>query len=291
MDPSEARTYGKQQLTFFNAFYDSYMYHPNFLCDAATGFLLAPILRPGNVPAAYGATPLLARVVEMLRAAWPHICINLRADSNFAVPELLDWLEEEGIVYTIGNQANDVLERLSANFVQKVRAAFEASGRPQRSFTSFRYAAGTWPRKRRIVVKCEVTSQGTNVRYIVVTRAGKSADLYQWYTQRGGTIEDVIEELKNGFEGDRLSCHRFQANAFRLFLHSAAYNLMVLFREATRVPDLQKASIQTIRIRLIKVGAVVTRTVRRIWVRLSSTWPFADLYRQVHNTLVPLPGG
>lgn len=291
MDPSEARTYGDQQLTFFNAYYNSYMYHPNFLCDAATGFLFAPILRPGNVGAAQGATPLLARVVELLRAAWPNIRIDFRADSSFAVPELLDWLEEEGICYAIGIRVNDVLRDRSGDFVKRVQDTFEKTRQPQKSFTSFRYAAKSWPRRRRIVVKCELTKRGTNVRYVVVTRAGKGADLYHWYAQRGGTIEDVIEELKNGFEGDRLSCRKFQANAFRLFLHSAAYNLMVLLRQHTAVPELKRATIQTIRIKLIKVGGVVERTARRIWVRLSSTWPYSDLYRQIHAALIPHPGG
>lgn len=292
MDPSEARTYGHQQLTFFNGFYDSHMYFPNFLCDAQTGFFLAAVLRPGNVGAAQGAIPLLARVVQILRTAWPNIRIHFRADANFADPDLLNWLEEEGIPYAIAMGVNDVLERLSAPFVKTVEERFQATREPQRSFTSFRYQTQkTWPRKRRVVVKVEVTSQGTNVRYVIVTRGGKSRDLYDWYTQRAGTVEDAIEQFKNGFEGDRLSCRTFHANAFRLFLHTAAYNLMILFREHVAVPELKSATIQTIRIKLIKVGAVVHRTVRRIWIKLSSTWPFTSLFQQVHAALVPRPSG
>lgn len=292
IDPSEARTYGDQQLTFFNGHYDSYMYFPQFVCDAKTRCLLAAVLRPGNFTASQGATILLARIVQLLRAAWPGIKISIRGDSHFAEPAFLNWLEEERIRYAVGMGGNDVLDRLSAPFVKSVEARYLASRQPQRSFSSFDYQTQkTWPRPRRIVVKVEVTALGTNVRYVVAGRAGRSDAIYDWYTQRGGTVEDAIEQLKNGFEGDRMSCRTFKANAFRLLLHAAAYNLMVFFREHVAVPELQEADIQTIRTKLIKVGARVERTVRRIWVKFSSSWPFAPIFRRVHAVLVPQPSG
>jgi len=291
LDPSEAPTFGDQQQTYFNGFYDTYMYFPNFLCDAKTGFLLAPVLRAGNAAPAQGAVWILARVVGLLRAAWPHIRIYFRADSSFAVPDLLEWLAVESIPYVIGMAENDVLKRLSHDFVSGLTAAFEQDRIARKCFTTFRYQAKTWAHPLRMVVKCEVKALGVNVRYVISTRAGRSVDLYTWYTQRGGTIERVIGQLKNGFEGDRLSCHRFEANAFRLLLHASAYNLMILFREHAAIPELQTADIQTLRIKLIKVGARVERTVRRLWVKLSSTWPFAELFKRVHATLVPHPGG
>jgi len=292
IDPSEARTYGQQELTFFNGHYDSYMYFPQFVCDANSRFLLAAVLRPGKVSAADGALLLLARIVQLLRAAWPKIRIHLRADSNFAEPHLLNWLEEEGIAYTVGIGQNSALKALSAGFVKTVESQFEATGQAQRSFTSLTYKTQkTWAHARRIVVKVEVTKLGTNVRYVVVTKGGRSKALYEWYTQRGGTIEDVIEQLKNGYEADRMSCHRFEANAFRLLLHSAAYNLMLLFREHIAIPELNDADIQTLRIKLIKVGARIERTVRRIWIRLSSSWPFARLFQQAFLAVMsPSPG-
>ena len=292
IDPSEARTYGDQQLTFFNGHYDSYMYFPQFICDSQTKFLLAPILRPGNVSATDGAMLLLARVIQRLRFHWPKLRISVRADSNFSEPNLLNWLEEESIPFVIGIGENDVLKRLSAPFVQTVEDRFAATHEPQRSFVSLSYRTQkTWPHPRRVIVKVEVTRLGTNVRYLIAGRGGRSADLYDWYAQRGGTIEDAIEQLKNGFEGDRLSCHTFQANAFRLFLHAAAYNLMILFRERVAVPELQTADMQTIRLKLIKVGGRLERTVRRVWVRLSSSWPFADIFRKAHSALLRTPPG
>ena len=292
IDPSEARTYGQQELTFFNGHYDSYMYFPQFVCDAKSRFLLAAVLRPGNVSAAPGAVMLLARIVQILRAQWPKIRIYVRADSNFAEPHLLNWLEEEGIAYTVGIGQNKVLQALSARFVTSVESQFEAGEQPQRSFTSITYQTKTtWDHPRRVVVKVEVTKLGTNVRYVVVTKGGRSQALYEWYTERGGTIEDVIEQLKNGYEADRMSCRRFDANAFRLVLHSAAYNLMLLFREHVDIPELAAADIQTIRIKLIKVGARIERTARRIWIRLSSNWPFASYFQRAFRAVIPLPSG
>ncbi|HZE99151.1 MAG TPA: IS1380 family transposase [Planctomycetota bacterium] len=292
IDPSEARTYGQQELTSYNGHYDSYMYFPQFVCDAKSHFLLAAVLRAGKVSAANGAVLLLSRIMGLLRAEWPKIKIYVRADSNFAEPYLLNWLEEEGIAYTVGIGQNKVLEALSAEFVKAVESRYEATQQSQRSFTSLSYQTiKTWAHPRRVVVKVEVTKLGTNVRYVVATKGGRSQDLYEWYTQRGGTIEDVIEQLKNGFEADRMSCHRFEANAFRLLLHSAAYNLMLLFREQIAIPELKNADIQTIRIKLIKVGRRVERTARRIWIRLSSSWPFAPLFRQAFARVLPSPSG
>lgn len=175
IDPSEARTYGQQELTFFNGHYDSYMYFPQFVCDAKSRFLLAAVLRPGKVSAADGALLLLARIVQLLRATWPKIRIHLRADSNFAEPHLLNWLEEEGIAYTVGIGQNSALKALSAGFVKTVESQFETTGQAQRSFTSLTYKTQkTWAHARRIVVKVEVTKLGTNVRYVVVTKGGRS---------------------------------------------------------------------------------------------------------------------
>lgn len=290
IDPSEARIYGQQEFAAFNGHYDSYMYFPQFVCDAESRFLLAAVLRPGKVSAADGAVMLLSRIVQILRAEWPKIRIYIRADSNFAEPHLLDWLEEEGIAYTVGIGQNKRLEALSETFVREIEAQFEAQKRPQRAFTSISYQTlKTWSRSRRIVVKVEVTKLGTNVRYIVAGKAGRSQDLYEWYTERGGTIEDVIEQLKNGYEADRMSCQKFEANAFRLLLHSAAYNLVLLFRERVEIPELDTADIQTVRLKLIKVGGRIERTARRLWVRLSSSWPFAEIYRRAFGAVLAIP--
>jgi hypothetical protein len=292
IDPSDARTYGHQPLTFYHAIYGDHTCFPRFVCDAKTRCLLASVLRPGNVPAWDGAMLLLARIVQLLRLEWPGIKISVRADSSFAEPALLDWFEEEQIRYAVGMEQNEVLDRLSAPSVKMVEARFKETGKPQRSFTSFTYQTlKSWSRPRRMITTVEVTPLGTNVRDVTAGRGGRSAEIYDWYAERGGTIEDAIEQLKNGFEGDRMSCHTFKANAFRLLLHSAAYNLMVFFRESIAVPELKECDTQTLRTKLIKVGARIRRTVRRIWVDLSSTWPFTPFCFKAHASLVPPSNG
>lgn len=291
VDSTDADTYGTQQLTFFSAYYDQYIYHPLLVHDAKTGYTLSVVLRPGNVGGAAELLLVLSYIVPLLRAEWPNLKISFRADSGFCDPNVLPWLEDERIRYTIGIGTNSVLAGLSANFVHAVEKGYEYTRQPQKSYASVQYAAGTWTHPRRIVVKCEVTALGTNVRYVVTTLGGPSRSIYEWYTERGGTSEDFIEELKNGFEGDRLSCRKFDANFFRLLEHTAAYNLVVLFRQKTRVPEIQHATIHTIRRKLIKVGALVRQTARRIWIRTSSTWPFTPLFRAVHQAVLALPSG
>lgn len=291
VDSTNVDAHGLQQLTFFNAYYDEHIYHPVLVHDAKTGCTLAVVLRPGNVGGASEVLMTLSYVVPMLRAAFPHVRLSFRADSGFCEPYTLDWLEDEEIRYTVGIGVNKVLERLSAAFVKSIEEHYASTRQPQKTYTSMRYKADKWRGARRVVVKCEVTALGTNVRYVVTTRAGRSQDVYVWYTQRGGTSERYIGELKNGLQGDRLSCRKFDANFFRLIEHTAAYNLMVLFREQTRVPEIEHASIETIRKKVIKVGAVVKQTARRVWVRMSSTWPFADCFRAVHRAVLALPSG
>lgn len=289
IDSTNVDAHGLQQLTFFNAYYDEHVYHPLLVHDAKTGLVLAVVLRPGNVG---GATELLATlsyVVPMLKAAFPKARMSFRADAGFCERYTLDWLEDEEIRYTVGIGVNKVLERDSAPFVKSVEYRDARLGEPQKRYTSLRYQADKWRSARRVVVKCEVTAMGTNVRYVVTTRGGRSEDVYDWYKQRGGTSEHYIEQLKVGFDGDRLSCRKFDANFFRLIEHATAYNLMVLFRERTQVPEIEHANIETIRQKVIKVGALVQQTARRVWVRASSTWPFAAIFQAVHRAVLLVP--
>jgi len=289
VDSTNVDTHGLQQLTFFNAYYDGYVYHPLLVHDAKTGYTLGVVLRPGNAGGARELLGTLGAIVPLLRAHWPNVRLFLRADSGFCDPDVLAWAEDQEIAYTVGIGPNPRLEEHSANFVHATEKGYDYTRHPQKSYASVQYQARKWDSKRRVVVKCEVTALGTNVRYVVTTRGGRSQDVYEWYTQRGGTSEDFIEQLKNGFEGDRLSCRTFEANFFRLLEHTAAYNLMVLFREQTGVPEIQRANIETIRRKVIKVGALVKQTARRLWFRLSSTWPFAATFEAVHRAVLLIP--
>jgi hypothetical protein len=278
IDSSEDPTHGQQELTFFNGHYDSYMYHPIFVFDGGSGMLLASRLRPGNVSGIRQLLPLVRPTVRRLRARFTERAIAIRADGDFAKTELLDYAEYSGCSYTIGMPRNSKLEALVEPLREKAEAQWRETGKPVRSYTSLSYQTRSWSRSRRIVAKVEYTVLGKNLRFVVTNRAGREEEIFAWYEQRG-QAENYIKDLKNEIAADRLSCSAYRANAFRLQLHALAYNLLVLFRRlALRGTALASATIGTIRLRLLKVGARVRRSVRRLWFHLASGWPGQPLF-------------
>lgn len=289
IDSSEDPTHGQQQLTFFNGHYDSYMYHPLFLFEGGSGMLLASRLRPGNVGGIRQLLPLLRPTVRRLRARFPTRAIAIRADGDFAKPELLDYADYAGCSYVIGMPRNAKLEGCVEGLRQKAEAQWTATGKPVRRYTSVSYQTRRWSRARRIVAKVEYTALGKNLRFVVTNRTGRAAAIFDWYEQRG-QAENFIKDLKNEVAADRLSCSAYRANAFRLQLHALAYNLLVLFRRlALRGTALASATIGTIRLRLLKVGARVCRSVRRLWFHLASGWPGQPLLLEVLDRVAALP--
>ena len=220
-----------------------------------------------------------------LRAVWPDVEIVLRADAGFGVPEVYEYAENHGLKYVIGYTTNAVLKRRSELLLNYAAAHAELHQQPCCLFTDFQdYQAESWPHARRIIAKCEVTAQGgPNRRFVVTNLSDRPREVYHGlYVKRGNYPERGIKELKHGLQMDRLSCHRFFANAFTLQCHVLAYALWVLFREANaQVPEIAGHQLQTVRARFFKVGALVHSSVRRIWFRMSSTWPDRDLFARV----------
>jgi hypothetical protein len=176
-----------------------------------------------------------------------------------------------------------------APLVVKAQARSDRTGGPVSIRTSFRHRAKSWPHHRRILVKIDVTAQGLNVRFMVTNRRGRAADLVAWYDDRGAS-ENWIKELKLDLHADRLSCHRFRANAFRLQLHSIALLLLAYFRrDVLTGTRLATATIGTIRLQLLKVAARVRRSVRRLWFHLASHWPGQPLFTRCHRALARAP--
>src|SRR6266568_551436 len=279
IDSTDDPTYGQQQLSFFNGAYGQHMYHPMLIFERHTGCLLAARLRPGNASSHARIVPLLLRILRRLLREFPGVTIRLRADAGFALPLLYKFCEFFGIHYTIGIPANVVFRRRTAALQRRLARRYRRTHLPQRSFTSFRHRARTWPRLRRIVAKAEHSATGTNLRFLVTNCPGRSAQVFRFYNQRG-ECENRIEEFKNGFHADRLSCHRFLANAFRLLLHSFAYNLVNWFR-LHLPPALRSAQIETLRTQLFKIGARVRQTARCVRIHLASGWPFQSLFQTV----------
>ena len=276
VDSTDDPTYG-QQLSFFNGGYDQHMYHPLLIFERHSGCLLAARLRQGRAASNARIIPLLLRIVPRLQREFPKARIKLRADAGFAMPLLYEFCEFFGIQYTIGIGTNSRLQGPAQRLQCRLARRYRRTAEPQRSFSSFRYRAHSWSHQRRITYKAEHTAAGTNLRFLVTNLAGCSRSIFSFYNDRG-ECENRIEEFKNGFAADRLSCHRFRANAFRLLLHSFAYNLVNLFR-LQWPPSMRSAQIETLRIQLFKIGARIRQTARCIRIHLASGWPFQDLFQ------------
>jgi hypothetical protein len=267
----------------------------------------------GTAHPALGADDDLEYLVGRLRAVWPGVRIEVRADSGFGVPRMYDVCERLDLDYTFGLRLNPVLKAKSKALLDYAVTRYEQTGQPQRLFCAFWYKADSWPASRWVVVKTEAHAQGTNRRVIVTNRSGAfvlPGATYDAYAERGES-ENRNKELKNGLEADRLSDHRYLANYFRLYLHSASLNLLVRLRREVADPPpadpetelpvealadnerrryfnrrrerdpLGEGHPCTWQTRLIKVAAQVFVRTRRIVVRLSASWPYLEYYRRV----------
>jgi len=320
IDPFDDPTHGQQQLTFFHGYYEQYQYLPRVITCAENDLVLTVCLLHGTAHATLGAQDDLAYVLGRLRQVWPDVQIHLRGDSGFGTPTMYLACEESCIDYTLGIGMNATLKKRSDSLLAAAVAAWETTGEPQRLFTAFWYQAQSWSAERWVVVKCEAHAQGTNRRAVVTNRPGAfvlPGAAYEAYADRGES-ENRNKELKRGLQADRLSDHRYFANLFRLYLHAAAYNLLVHLRLATADPPpadpphdlpiealggrqrrqwhnrrrqhdpLGEGQPCTWRTRLIKVAARVRQTTRRVIVELSSSWPYLEHFRKISQRLLEL---
>jgi len=289
MDSTEDPTHGQQAFTFFNQHYGGYMYHPILIFEGGSGLLLGSRLRPGNAMGTRQVIALLRPLLARLRGHFG--CkqpLALRADGEFSKPDLLAYVETQGLRYAIGFSRNKKLLRRVQSLCGKAEALWAQRGTRVRLYTSFPYQAHSWSHPRRVVAKIERTAEGMNLRFVVTNRRGRAKSIFQWYEQRG-QAENYIKELKNDLAADRLSCSAYRANAFRFQLHAYAYNLAVLFRRRVLVAtELARCTTATLRLRLFKVGARVQRSARRLWFHLASGWPGQALFDRVLTHLAAL---
>jgi hypothetical protein len=256
----------------------------------APGFPWPAVLRPGNTHASHGALAVLKRLIKKLKKAYPGALILFRADAGFAVPALYRYLERQEIRYVIGFITNNRVLEKAALLLEKARAAYQATGEKQRLFTAFSYQAESWTRPRRIIAKVEYTHLGVNQRFVVTNLNRNPQFVYDDIYVLRGDVENRIKELKLDLKADRLSCHRFLANQFRLLLHTAAYCLFWLLRRHLHGTALETAQVNTLRLKLLKIGARIRETSRRIWVHLASGYPYRDLLALALQNLRASPG-
>jgi Transposase DDE domain group 1 len=283
-DATDDRVHGKQEGRFFHGYYDDYCFLPLYVFCGDE--LVTSYLRPSNIDASKHSRAVLKLLVQKLRIAWPDVRITLHADSGFCRWRLMRWYDSQGIGYVFGLAKNSVLQQSAIDEISRAQRQFLQTGEPQRIFGSFAYAASTWDRQRRVIVKGEHNAQGANSRFIVTNRPGDPRELYEdVYCQRG-EMENRIKEQQLDLFADRTSCHRFLANQFRLFLSSSAYVLMqALRRKALAGTELAQAQVGTIRLRLLKVAARVVVSARRVVFHLASSYPYQQLFRAVYERL------
>jgi hypothetical protein len=291
LDPTDDPTHGAQQLTFFNAHDDCWCYLPllAFLTfdDESEQYLCAAMLRPGTAPATRGALGLLRRLLAVLRIAFPKARFLVRLDGGFATPEMFEWLDAEpGLDYVVAMGANAVLTRCAEPTMVEVRTQSEASGQTAHVYTEARYAAGTWPHERRVVIKAEVVrlpgrEPRDNPRFVITNLRQTPRFVYERVYCARGDIENRIKELHDGLQIGRTSCCRFWANQLRVLLTAAAYVLMQELRLRAARTACARAQVTTLRERLLKLGVYVVRSARRIVLHLPTSTPFLDAWRHI----------
>jgi len=270
-DDTSSLTYGNQQLTLFNNYYGDYCYMPLHIYEGFSGKLITTILKPGRRSKSLDVFTIHKRIVKYLREHWPNTMIILRGDSHFCSKEMMEWKGEmKNVEYITGLTGNSVLNEKAKVTIEAAQREFRQYGKPVKRFHSFQYQAGSWACPERIVVKVEVNSMGTNVRYIVSSLKNiRSRALYeQGYCARGAA-ELRIKEHKTYLKSDRMSCNSFMANQLRLFFHSAAYVLIhTLQNEVLKGTEFCKATMKSIQLKVIKVAAQVKVLKSKVKIEL-----------------------
>lgn len=298
LDPTDDPTHGAQQLSFFNGHYDSWCYLPvaGFLTfnEEAEQYLFAYVLRPGNATAAVGAIGILSRLLPRLRAAFPRARLRVRLDGGYAAPEIFAFLEREGLEYLVAMGKNKVLERRAARLMGTARRLSRESTRTEHVYGECRYAAGTWPERRRVLIKAEVVRHPgrdpkNNPRFVVTNLNASPRHLYEAIYCARGDVENRIKELHHGLEIDRTSCTRFLANQLRGLLTAAAYVLYQELRLRAARTAFRCAQVSTLREQLLKLGASVHSSVRRIVLHLPASFPRFHDWQLIARSLGAAP--
>lgn len=275
IDETADAAHGQQELAFFNAYYDEYCFQPIHVFEAGSGKPVLSLLRPGKRPSGREAAGIVAHVTKRIRANWPKVRILWRGDSHYATAEVLETLEAMDCGYVLGLAGNDRLKALAAPWREDaaLRRALGAKHKSRR-FHQSAYQAGSWHRARRVIARVEATSKGADVRFVVTNLPGKAKWLYEKAYCARGNAENLIKDMKTYTKSDRTSCHRWQANQFRLILHMGAYWLLhSLRRIAPRKSPWRGATFETLRTRFLKIAARVEELKSRVTIALPSAYP------------------
>jgi hypothetical protein len=296
LDATDDPIHGHQLGRFFHGYYDNYCYLPLYIFCGE--HLLCAKLRPADIDGAAGSVKQLAKIVERIRLAWPDVRIVVRGDSGFCRENLMAWCEKNRVDYVLGLAKNARLQRILGKELHEAKLQFETTGRAARVFKEFTYRTRkSWSCERRIVGKAEHLSKGSNPRFVVTSLSPEEFDartLYEGLYCARGEMENRIKEQQMCLFADRTSCATMRANQLRLWLSSAAYTLLMALRQfGLQGTEMATARCDTIRLKLLKLGALVRTTVRRVWISLSESCPYQRVFAQVYENLMrwslPLP--
>jgi hypothetical protein len=283
-DCTDDAVHGKQVGAFFHGYYDHYCFLPLYVFCGEK--LLAAYLRPSNIDSAKNAWAVLSLLVKRLRQVWPDVRIVFRGDSGFCRHQMFNWCERNDVFYIVGIAKNNRLIELSRDMIQEAQRIYQRTNEKQRLFGEISYAADTWIRKRRVIVKAEVNSKGQNPRYVVTNIDGDPKQLYDDLYCARGDMENRIKEQQLYLFADRTSCMNWLPNQLRLLLSSLAYTLLEAIRRLGLAgTEMAKARCDTIRLKLLKIGAVVIRNTRRVRLLLSSAYPCQRLFFKIATRL------
>lgn len=285
-DATDDLVHGKQEGRFFHGYYDHYCFLPLYVFCGDQ--LLVSYLRPSKIDGAKHTGAILKLLVTYLRSVWPDVRIIFRGDSGFCRHNVLSWCERNNVNYIVGIPKNSRLKQMTSSYIEQAEINFDATQEKQRLFGEVEYGARSWGTSRRVIVKAEHNNKGPNARYVVTNLQGDPQELYDnLYCQRGD-MENRIKEQQLDLFADRTSCHEWWANQFRLILSSLAYMLMEAIRRLGLTgTELANACSNTIRLKLLKIGAVILRNTRRIRFLLSSAYPFPEIFKLVRLRLLP----
>ncbi|HMB08785.1 MAG TPA: IS1380 family transposase [Isosphaeraceae bacterium] len=288
LDATDDPIHGHQFGRFFHGYYKSYCYLPLYIFCG--DHLLCARLRPSDIDASAGALKQLKRIVAQIRQTWPAVTITIRADSGFCREPIMAWCERDGVDFVLGLAQNPRLVARIAGEQEQAREEFERTKTPARVFAELRYRTlDSWSRERRVVAKAEHLAKGANPRFVVTSLSAEeraAKELYEDDYCSRGEAENRIKEQQLHLFADRTSAGTMRANQIRLFFSSIAYTLLnALRRLGLAGTELAEAQCQTMRLKLLKIGALVQVTVRKVWVHLASSCPYAEVFQRVHARL------
>jgi hypothetical protein len=291
LDATDDLVHGHQLGRFFHGYYKNYCFLPLYIFCG--DHLLCARLRPADIDASAGSVKELERIVSQIRSKWPEVQIIIRGDSGFCRESIMFWCEANGVDYVLGLAKNERLKKEIAEELQQAKELHEQTSQPERVFRDFEYQTlKSWSRSRRVVGKAEYMKKGENPRFVVTSLSSEEFDAKTLYEQQycgRGDMENRIKEQQLYLFADRTSAATMRANQLRLWFSSVAYTLMnALRRLGLKGTKLAKAQCNTIRLKLLKIGAQIKVTVRKVWMSLSESYPYQHLFKQVYENLIQL---